>query len=127
MQPTKAEPKVKGDLVSQSCRVLNTIDNQVRSLRKRVLLSSLVSKEQFEIFWSIRGNINNYPASGKLDCPFDRTQQLANIATDLAGKDKGTKRRMINWGYAICDAGIRGWVENDLPPPEDFPFPAEKV
>jgi NTE family protein len=123
----KAESKVRGDWVLQSYRVLNTIDNQVRSLRKRGLLSSLVSKQRFGAFWSIRGDINHYPASDKLDCPFDRTQKLANIATDLAAKDKTTQCRLVNWGYAICDAGIRGWVEDDLPPPENFPFPKEKV
>jgi NTE family protein len=38
-----------------------------------------------------------------------------------------TQRRLINWGYALCDAGIRSWVEDDLPPPQDFPYPLEGV
>jgi NTE family protein len=58
-----------------------------------------------------------------LDCPIERTRELANIKTDLAAKDITTQRRLINWGYAMCDAGIRSWVEDDLPAPDDFPFP----
>ncbi|MDH3844623.1 MAG: patatin-like phospholipase family protein [Myxococcales bacterium] len=123
------EPKkeVPGEWVQQSYRVLDTIDNQVRSLRKRLLLSALIGKERFGTFFSIRGNIEEYPASDKLKCPYERTQKLADIPTDLAAKDTTTQRRLINWGYAICDAGIRAWVEDGLRAPDDFPFPAEKV
>lgn len=123
----KAQEKISWDWVRQSYRVLETIDNQVRSLRKRVLVSALASQEKFGAYWSIRGNIRDYPAKDKLDCPFDRTQQLADIPTDLAAKDEATQRRLINWGYAMCDAGIRSWVEDDLPPPVDFPYPDERV
>ncbi|MCP4471630.1 MAG: patatin-like phospholipase family protein [Gammaproteobacteria bacterium] len=119
--------KVPGNWVMQSYRVLNTIDNQVRNLRKRNLLAALVDKERFGAYWSIRGNISDYPATDKLDCPFERTQKLANIETDLAAKDHKTRRRLINWGYAICDAGIRSWVEDNLSAPDDFPYPAEGV
>jgi NTE family protein len=91
---------------------MNTVDNQGR---------------RTGAYWSIRGSIDHYPVEDKLPCPSDRTWQLANIETDLAAKDVTTQRRLINWGYAMCDAGIRSWVEDDLPPPEDFPFPAEKV
>ena len=123
----KAADKVHGDWARQSYRVLNTIDNQVRSLRKRQLLAALTRQERLGTFFSIRGDIAKYPAPDKLDCPLERTQALASIATDLAAKDVATQRRLINWGYAICDAGVRAWVEDGLPPPGDFPFPAEGV
>jgi NTE family protein len=38
--------------------------------------------------------------------------------------DDTLQERLINWGYAICDAGMRRWVEPDAPPPGDFPYPA---
>lgn len=123
----KPESKVRGDWALQSYRVMSTIDNQVRSLRKRVLVSSLASLQRFGVYFSIRGDINDYPATDKLDCPYEKTLELANIATDLAAKDTTTQRRLINWGYAICDAGIRSWVEDGLSPPVDFPYPVEKV
>ena len=123
----KPQKKIVGDWALQSYRVLNTIDNQVRSLRKRVLISSLATNKKFGAYWSIRSNIDGYPVGGKLDCPYERTRKLADIPTDLAAKDQTTQRRLINWGYAVCDAGIRSWVEDDLPPPVDFPYPAERV
>lgn len=123
----KPQKKIIGDWVLQSYRVMNTIDNQVRSLRKRMLLSSLASLEKYGAYWSIRSDIEGYPAANKLPCPHDRTRELADIPTDLAAKDKIVQRRLINWGYAICDAGIRSWVEDDLLPPRDFPYPDEGV
>lgn len=123
----KPKKKIVGDWALQSYRVMSTINHQVRSLRRRVLLSALVTRRKFGAYWSIRGDIKDYPATDKLDCPFDKTQILANIATDLAAKDTTTQRRLINWGYAMCDAGIRSWVEDGLTPPVDFPYPNEKV
>ena len=123
----KAEKKVSGDWALQSYRVMSTIDNQVRSLRKRVLISSLASLDRFGAYWSIRSDIEGYPATDTLPCPHSKTRELANIPTDLAAKDTTTQRRLINWGYAICDAGIRSWVEDGLPPPVDFPYPDEGV
>ena len=123
----KPKAKIPGDWALQSYRVMDTIDNQVRSLRKRVLISSLASLRKYGVYWSIRSDIEGYPALNKLPCPHKKTQELADIPTDLAEKDKTTQRRLINWGYAICDAGIRSWVEDDLPPPEAFPYPEEGV
>ena len=123
----KPKKKIVGDWALQSYRVMSTIDNQVRSLRKRVLISSLASLRRYGAYWSIRSDIDGYPATDKLPCPIKKTRELADIATDLAAKDRTTQRRLINWGYAICDAGIRSWVEDDLPPPADFPYPEERV
>jgi NTE family protein len=123
----EAKAKIPGDWVLQSYRVLNTIDNQVRSLRKRALLTALTDGRRSGAYWSIRGDIEHYPIEDHLPCPVERTSELANIETDLAAKDITTQRRLINWGYAICDAGMRSWVEDGLPPPEDFPFPDETV
>ena len=119
--------RVPTNWATQSYRVLNTIDNQVRSLRKRLLIADYVRQSRFGAYWGINGDISKYPAPNTLPCPLDRTHALAAIATDLARKDRTTQRRLINWGYAICDAGVRGWVEDGLPHPVDFPFPQEKV
>jgi NTE family protein len=123
----EAAAKVRGDWILQSYRVMRTMDNQVRSLRKRILLNAYTNGRRTGAYWSIRGSIEHYPIEDPLDCPPDRTRELANIQTDLATKDITTQRRLINWGYAMCDAGMRSWVEDDLPRPGDFPFPEEKV
>jgi NTE family protein len=122
-----ARAKVPGEWVLQTYRVVKTINNQVRSLRKRILLTSLVRHERHGTYWSMRTDIRKYPAPDKLPCPLTRTRQLASVPTDLAAKDEQMQRRLINWGYALCDAGIRSWVEDGLPPPADFPYPLEGV
>lgn len=123
----KPKKRILGDWALQSYRVMGTIDNQVRSLRKRVLISSLASLKKYGVYFSIRSDIDGYPAQDKLPCSRERARELADIPTDLAAKDVDTQRRLINWGYAICDAGIRSWVEDDLPPPSKFPYPDEGV
>jgi NTE family protein len=31
--------------------------------------------------------------------------------------------RLINWGYAVCDAAIRKHVDPAAPRPDGFPYP----
>ena len=33
------------------------------------------------------------------------------------------QERLINWGYAICDAALRAHVEPHPAPPSQFPYP----
>ena len=122
-----AKKRVHKDWVRQTYRVVVTIDNQVRTLRKDLLVDALKNKERYGSYWSIRGDIREYPARDKLDCPLHRTEQLAAVDTDLEKKSTALQRRLINWGYAICDAGIRSWLEDTLPAPVDFPYPNEGV
>ena len=41
--------------------------------------------------------------------------------------DATLQDRIINWGYAVCDAALRKHVDNTLPLPRNFPYPAEVV
>jgi NTE family protein len=37
------------------------------------------------------------------------------------------QEKLINWGYAACDAALRRHVDPRLPKPAGFPYPAAKV
>ena len=37
------------------------------------------------------------------------------------------QERLINWGYAVCDAALRKHVEPALAKPAGFPYPAAQV
>ena len=37
------------------------------------------------------------------------------------------QERLINWGYAVCDAALRKHVDQALRKPDGFPYPAAKV
>lgn len=118
-----ADPDPGTDWATHSKRVLDMIDNQVRALRKRQIIAGFRSGTRKGAFWSVRSKISDYPVPGSLPCPEDRTAQLATIATRLAEMPRGVQERLINWGYAICDAGMRRWVDPSLAPPEGFPYP----
>lgn len=123
MQPA---PRPWGDWILQTRRVLEVIDNQVRDLRKRQVVGSFGGSRK-GTYWGIRSDIANYQIADALPCPDDRTMQLANIPTRLAAIDEIRQERLINWGFAICDAGMRRWVDTTIPRPSDFPYPAAGV
>jgi NTE family protein len=107
----------------QALRIDALIDNQVRTLRKRQIVGSLQLGVRQGAYWRTRGNIDKYPARGKLPCPRERTLELARTPTRLTKLDGALQERLINWGYALCDAAIRGFVEPDLhEPPVAFPY-----
>jgi NTE family protein len=124
----KAVEDVSNDWAGLSYRVLNVIDNQVRSLRKRLLVNAFNKKERFGAYWGIGQDIGIYEARPtNLRCPYPATLALASIDTDLASKDARTQERLINWGYALCDASVRTWLDRSLPQPAGFPYPDSGV
>ncbi|MCG6203189.1 patatin-like phospholipase family protein [Rhodopseudomonas sp. HC1] len=118
----------KTDWARHAYRVLNLVDNQVRALRKRQVIDSFEAKIRAGTYWGIRTNIADYGlGQHALVCPHDRTMKLADIATRLSAIDDLTQDRLINWGYAVCDAALRRWVDPKLTKPTDFPYPNAKV
>jgi len=124
-----ADGNPKGDWARHSMRVLDLIDNQVRSLRKRQLIDSYKRKERHGAYWGVRTNAADYkPLPPRvLPCPFPRTQVLANYPTRLAAVDGTMQERLINWGFAVCDIAMRTHVDPTLPAPADFAYPGVDV
>ena len=116
------EEKPKTNWASHSYRVLDVIDNQVRSLRKRQLIASYIKKEREGSYWGIRTDINDYGLSSALNCPFSKTLALAEISTRLKALGAEDQEKLINWGYAVCDAAMRRHVDQNLPSPRGFPY-----
>ncbi len=117
------------DWILATKRMADIIDSQVRSLRNRQLMASYQEptsspNHRKGAYWSIRTNIQAYAAPNTLDCPFDRTQLLAATPTRLAKLDRGAQERLINWGYAVCDAAIRTHFDPSIPAPAQFPYPS---
>lgn len=118
-----AEPHPHRDWARHSFRVLNIIDNQVRALRVRQIIAAYESGDRTGAYWGIRTNIGNYGLANALPCPFEKTTEIANIATRLKKLDSAEQDHLINWGYAVSDAAMRKHVDPNLPPPAGFPFP----
>jgi predicted acylesterase/phospholipase RssA len=121
------EEEPNSDPALHTYRVLNVIDNQVRSLRKRQTIDSFESGIRKGAYWGIRTNIANYGLADALPCPFDRTMELAETPTRLKRMSDELQERLINWGYAVCDAALRKHVDPALAKPAGFPYPAAKV
>lgn len=120
----KPDPKPDQDWIRHSLRVSSIVDNQVRSLRKRQLISSYDDESRTGAYWGIRSDIRKFPAKGKLSAPHAKTLKLADMRTRLRKISDEDQRRLINWGYAITDASIRAHYAptHDLDPGA-FPYP----
>ena len=50
------------------------------------------------------------------------------MKTRLKRLDAAWQERLINWGYAVCDAAMRSHVAGAAnPPPAAFPYPETRV
>lgn len=118
-----AEPTPNRDWFRHSVRVLSVIDNQVRSLPKRQVIDSFKSGARKGTYWGTRTNIADYHLERSLTCPFEKTLRLAEMATRLKRINSDDQEKLINWGYAFCDAAMRTHVDVTLPGPSGFPYP----
>lgn len=121
------EPKPKREWLEHVYRVLNLLDSQVRSLRKRQVIGSYQLGLRKGTYWGIRTNIADYNLPTAMDCSFDKTTELANTATRLKKLDGVLQERIINWGYAVCDAAIRTHLDQSLAQPSSFPYPESDI
>lgn len=120
MQPAE---KVHSDWARHSLRVNALIDNQVRALRKRQVIGAFKAGERTGAYWGIRTNVDDYGLASALPCPFAQTRTLAATKTRLERMPEALQERLINWGYAVCDAAMRKHVDAAMPAPQDFPYP----
>ncbi len=120
------DPSPPGDWARQSLRVMEIIDQQVRNLRMIQVVGSLERKERDGAFWSIRSNISDYQLPDALPCDNVKTQVLAATPTRLRRLPEMLQERLINWGYAVTDAGIRRYWAN-VPAPDSFPYPSAGI
>lgn len=104
-------------------RVFDLVDNQVRSLRKRQLITSFQNGARKGTYWSIWSDIANYRTALNLEAPFEKTAILASTPTRLKSLSTAAQQRLMNWGYAITDAALRKHVVLGLPDSMGFPFP----
>lgn len=127
----EAEEEPKSDWAQHSLRVLDLIDSQVRALRKRQLIDSYEAKpgdaaHRNGAYWGIRTDIAKYGLADALPCPPARTMDLARTPTRLQRLDDERQERLINWGYAVCDAALRAHVAQGLAKGA-FPYPQSAV
>jgi NTE family protein len=124
MQPNPDPPS---DWARHGLRINDIIDNQVRSLRVRQVIGAFEAGERTGAYWGIRTSIDDYQLRDALPSPEEQTLALAATPTRLKRVDAILQERLINWGYAVCDAAIRRHLDPTLQPPAAFPYPAAGV
>lgn len=120
------------DYVRHALRVFTLTDSQVRSLRTKQVVSSYrlpkgTDGRREGAYWSTYLDIKGFRLKDALPCPVEQTTQLALTPTRLCNTDKTLQMRLINWGYAACDAALRARVDRKVPAPKGFPYPKAGV
>ncbi len=99
---------VETDWLKQTMRALDVATDQARALRKRALLDDFKRGVRSGTYWGIATEIEGYAKH----LPCDRTvvAPLAKIRTRLNPFSEQEQEQLINWGYALCDAGVRTYA-----------------
>ena len=129
------DPVPHRDWMRQLLRIIDIIDTQDTSLRKRQALMSyqiprVADDPEWRAgsYWGIRTDIKDYGLSDSLPCPHPATLKISNEPTRLAKFSESEQQRTINWGYAVCDAAMRRYViEGVTVSPPRFPYPSAGV
>ncbi|MBB5940374.1 patatin-like phospholipase family protein [Streptomyces zagrosensis] len=122
-QRLRYTPRVACDWPRHVLRVLSVIDNQVRSLRKRSLITAYQEGDLRGAYWGIRSDLASYPLPEPLPVPDEAAHRLAEVPTRLAALPDHLHEQLINWGYAVSDAALRAHIDSTAQAPGAFPYP----
>lgn len=96
------------DWARQLKRVLDVVDNQVRSLRKRQVIDGFTRGDRSGMYVGIRSHVGDFPTSALSANP-EVVDRLAATPTRLDAMDAALQEQLVNWGYIVCDAGLRSF------------------
>ena len=108
---------------SQVLRVLDIATDQSRGLRKRILIDDYTRGVRKGAYWGIDTDILKYGLADSLPVLPSRIQELARMRTRLNDFSDPEQGRLINWGYAVCDAAMRRHVTAGTGPAPAWPVP----
>jgi NTE family protein len=125
--PFGMQDRAKTDPVGQLARALDIATDQARGLRSRYLIELAKLRRQKTAYWGIDTRYEKYPAANKIPCDPAKTDGLQNIRTRLNAFDDTEQETLINWGYALCDAAMRSFIEPNASPATKWPCPAHPL
>ena len=113
--PFKASEVPRTDWLSQARLALDVATDEARALRKRALIADFKAKLRDGAYWGIDTKIGNYPLADPMTCRREVVEPLAAIRTRLNPFSDEEQGRLINWGYALCDAALRSHASALVP------------
>jgi NTE family protein len=108
--PFEVKDRVGEGWVDQAARAMGIATGQAIALRKRALISDLEQPGRGGAYWGIKTPIGDYGLADALPCKSEAILELAGMRTRLNGFSESEQCRLINWGYAICDAAVRRYL-----------------
>ncbi len=120
------DPQPPVDWAAHMLRVLDVVDNQVRSLRKRQVIDAFRAATRDGMYIGIRSDLNDYPLDDPIPTDPALTARLASWPTRLAAMPAPIQEQLINWGYAVCDTGLRAHLAPGTPR-GTLPYPANPL
>ena len=118
--PGSVEPAPSRFFPAQVVRVLAIANEQTRALRRRALIDDLKEGRKRGTLWSIKTDMSRYgtpPGPALLRVHPTQIADLAAVKTRLWPYPEATRLRLVNWGYAVADAGLRVHVGASGPVP----------
>ena len=123
--PFAMEPNAGTWWHQQAMRALDIATDQSRGLRKRLLAAESKANQQVYAYWSIDSDIKEYGIADHLGCDSATTRGLGRIRTRLNAFSDEEQGRLMNWGYALCDAAVRRYaLEGRTADAPRWPVPA---
>jgi NTE family protein len=99
----------------QLARVRVIMMEQTRALRRRMVMATLKSPTGKGTLWRIGTQIGNFQLADAMTVDSDKTRSRARLRTRLNRFTPSEQGELINWGYALCDAGMRKHVDTTIP------------
>jgi NTE family protein len=122
------EPEPDRGLFRRLKRYADIVGNQVNALRKRWLISSLISGELSGAYWGVGSLVEHYDLPGHPAYPADLVENvISEVRTDLDAFSEAEIKVLVNHGYLLADAAIskhQAKLIGVSPKPElDIPYP----
>ena len=114
--------------LGQGLRVTELLLEDTIDTRKQELIAAYDARVRDGAYWSVRSDVADFARKcpGLVALPFDpdAARALAATPTRFKALPDETQEQLIDWGYVICDAAIRGhYLEGSrASPPARTPY-----
>lgn len=100
------DPIPKGDWAFHSKRLIDLLQHQTSSLRRRQVIEAFVAKERGGAYWGIQSKVGAFGIPDPVTLSTSELA-LADMETRLTKISRDDQRGIMKIGYATCDAAIR--------------------
>lgn len=129
-RPMAPDPNPARDWAQHSRRLIDLLERQVTSLRRREIVQMFKDKVREGCYWGIRTDIKEYELADAL--PLLSSQgdivpsppPVSDYPTRLEAMTDEVQLKLINWGYTICDTAVRKYFDPEAIRPAQIPYPA---